>query len=421
LRRQHIAAWRAEIIDWRARGSLRAASGTLSAPMKHAWLGLVLLGCGGPASTNPQPVADAAPITPVVDSSVVFVDAGEPAVVYPNPDWPTATPESVDIDSTGLAAANAIADQNGSYCLLVIRHGLLVSETYFNGHDATSMDDSWSIAKSYSSAVVGIALARGDIKSLDDSVSMYVPTWNGKSTAAITIRDLLTMSSNLHWDLFGDYVTMATLAPDKTQYALGLGLDGQPEATWTYDNSAVQVLEAVIRGATGDAMDVYADKWLFSKIGMHASWAHDLAGHPTAYANMRATCRDHARFGYLYRHGGLWAGDQVIPAAYVTASTTPSQSMNRAYGYLWWVNGAAPAVDAMMETWPGWMVPGAPADLFAARGFGNQFIDVIPSLDLLVVRFGVDPMKTFDVAAMTADAKFGVHDTILAPILAAVH
>src|SRR5262249_36457649 len=144
------------------------------------------------------------------------------------------------------------------------------------------------------------------------------------------------------------------------------------------------------------------------------------AGNPTAYANVLASCRDHARLGYLYLHGGVWAGEQVVSTGYVTASLTPSQSMNRAYGYLWWLNAETPAVDAMMEPWPGLMGPFAPKDLFAARGFGNQFIDVIPSLDLMVVRFGADPLGAFDVAQLATDQRFETHDAILKPILDAV-
>jgi CubicO group peptidase (beta-lactamase class C family) len=383
-------------------------------------LAALLCGCGAPGVAPPPPAQDAGPADaapPPEAGTDAPVEAGTP---YPDPDWPTASPESVGLDSKELADADAIAQNDGSYCLLVVRHGVLVWESYFQGHDAASTDPSWSIAKSYSSAVVGIALDRGDIHSLDDSVADYVPEWVGTDAAAITIRNLLTMTSGLHWDAFGDYVTLATLAPDKTSYALGLSMDASPGDTWVYDNAAVQVLEPVIRGATGEAMDAYAEEHLWSKIGMHATWDHDAAGDPTAYANVLATCRDHARFGYLYLHGGRWAGEQVVPSAYVAESTSPSQNINRAYGYLFWVNGQIPAEDAMMESWPGWMSPEAPADLFAARGFGNQFIDVIPSLDMVVVRFGEDPMASFDLAALTTDARFSTHDEILAPILAAV-
>src|SRR5439155_26064010 len=115
-----------------------------------------------------------------------------------------------------------------------------------------------------------------------------------------------------------------------------------------------------------------------------------------------------------------WAAEQVLSESFVAEATAPSQPFNRAYGLLFWLNGHTPALDAMMEPWPGTMVPFAPDDLFAARGFGNQFIDVIPSLDLVVVRFGSDPMSKFDLAALTADSKFGKHDEIMKPILAAV-
>jgi CubicO group peptidase (beta-lactamase class C family) len=369
---------------------------------------------------SPAP-ADAGHADAIAPSDPIESGADAAAVPYPDPDWMTGTPQSQGLDPSFLGQADAVAAANNSYCLLVIRHGVLVWESYFNGHDATSTDHSWSIAKSYSSAVTGIAIDRGDIGGLSDSVAKYVPAWKSKSNAAITVRDLVSMQSGLHWDVFGDYVTMAELAPDKTGYAVGLGIDGPPNAAWTYNNSAVQVLEQVVRSATGKAMDAYAQDHLWSPIGSKAKWDHDLAGHPTAYANVLATCRDHARLGYLYLHGGRWKSEQVVSSAWVKASTTPSQSMNQAYGYLWWINSGVPAMDAMNELWPGRMVANAPADLFAARGFGNQFIDVIPSLDMLVVRFGADPVNMFDLPTLIADSKFELHDKILAPILAGTH
>src|SRR5262249_34876917 len=157
------------------------------------------------------------------------------------------------------------------------------------------------------------------------------------------------------------------------------------------------------------------------KIGMAASWAHDDAGNPTAYASVLASCRDHARFGYLYLHGGQWAGgEQVVPAAHVAASITPSQDLNRAYGLLWWLNGQTPAVSSLMEAFPGVISPASPPDMFAAQGFGNQFIDVFPSLDMIVVRFGTDPLGTFDLPALIEDASFKKHEAIIAPVLQAI-
>jgi CubicO group peptidase (beta-lactamase class C family) len=124
--------------------------------------------------------------------------------------------------------------------------------------------------------------------------------------------------------------------------------------------------------------------------------------------------------GYLYMHGGNWAGEQVVPHDFVSAALTPSQSANRAYGYLWWLNAETPALTAMGEEKEGRLSPVAPPDMYAMRGFGNQFVDVIPSLDMIVVRFGADPMSTFDVGALVNDARFDIHEEILEPVLAAV-
>jgi CubicO group peptidase (beta-lactamase class C family) len=341
-------------------------------------------------------------------------------VPYPTPDWPTGAPDEHGLRVEGLAAAAAVAERSQSFCLLVLRHGTLVYERYWNGRDAHSKDPSWSIAKSYTSALVGIAVGRGDIQSLDQRAADFVPEWRNTDRAQITIRDLLRMTSGLKWDAFEDYVSLATLAKDDTSFAIDRPLASTPGTSWTYDNGTVQVLERVFRAATGGSIEDYARAHLWSAIGADATWKHDPSGNPTTYANVLASCRDHARLGYLYLHGGRWAGKEIVPAAHVAATLTPSQNINRAYGYLFWLNSETPALDAMSAAWPGRMVPFAPKDLFAARGFGNQFIDVIPSLDLMVVRFGQDPLGKFDPITLASDARFSTHDAILAPILDAV-
>ncbi len=347
--------------------------------------------------------------------------SGGGGVIYPTPDWALDTPANVGIDAGLLEQAASIADAKQSYCLLVIRHGKLVFERYWRGHGQTTPERSWSIAKSYSSTLVGIAIARGDIGSIDDSVAKYIPAWKGTPNEAITVKNLVSMTSGMKWSAFDDYFTMALLAQDHSKHALAVPLDKTPGATWTYDNAAVQVLEPLFRSATGMTVEQYADKYLWSKIGETATWAHDPAGNPTTYASVMASCRDHARLGYLFLHGGVWEKEQVVPAAWVTASLTPSQPLNQAYGYLWWLNGHTPYVGSLgSQHGSADLIPFAPDDLFAAHGFGNQFVDVIPSLDLMVVRFGTDPMNTFDMAKLLADEQFETEAAILKPVLAAV-
>jgi CubicO group peptidase (beta-lactamase class C family) len=385
---------------------------------------LVLAGCGGPAPQGEATAGTGGTGGSGGDAAGGTGGAGTGGggapVAYPIPDWPTGPAAEQGLDPAGLDAAAAIAAGDQSHCLLVIRHGVLVAEHYWNGHDAAATSSSWSIAKSYSSALVGIALDRGDIHGIDDSVADYVPEWKGTDHEAITVRHLLSMTSGLKWDAFQDYITMATFTADQSQFAIDLAALDPPGSKWVYHNSGVQMLEPLFRGATGQTIEEYAEKYLWSKLGMKATWAHDGAGQPTTYANVLASCRDHARLGYLYLHGGRWAEEQVVSSGWVTATLTPSQTMNRAYGYLWWLNGETPAMDAMSKPWTGRMSPAAPKDLFAARGFGNQFIDVIPSLDLVVVRFGPDPTSPLDIPALFTDQRFETHDAILAPILDAV-
>jgi CubicO group peptidase (beta-lactamase class C family) len=339
---------------------------------------------------------------------------------FPIPDWPTGSPEDHGLDSAALEEAAAAAAQLGSHCLLVIRHGVIVGEWYWAGHDASTPQKSFSIAKSYSSALVGIALERGDLGGLDETVATHIPEWQGTDRETITIENVLSMTSGLEWSAWQDYVSMATFSQDHSAFAVELAASEAPGSSWVYHNGAVQLLEPVFRAATGGTIEAYAQEHLWSKLGMTATWAHDPAGNPTPYASVMASCRDHARFGYLYLRGGTWADEQVVPAEHVAATLEPSQPANRAYGWLWWLNGHLPRLDSLMQPEEDVLVPYAPPDLFAARGFGNQFIDVIPSLDLMVVRFADDPTASFDIDAIYSDAKFDEHDAILAPVLDAL-
>jgi len=382
----------------------------------------LLFGCLFAIACAPPPASPPPAPAPAPDPSSDPIPRSHlpaPEVPYPTPDWPLATPAEVGLDAAKLDEAATVAEGNGSFCLLVIRHGKLVYERYFAGTGAATPHPSWSLAKSYSGTLVGVAIDRGDIHGLDDKVADYVPDWQGTDRAGITVRDLVSMTSGLKWSAFQDYVEMVTIAADDTKFAVALPAADAPGQKWVYHNGAVQILEPLFRGATGMTIEQYAQAHLWSKLGMQASWAHDGASHPTPYANVLATCRDHARLGYLYLHKGRWGSEQVVSSSWVAQATTPSQAFNRAYGFLFWLNGETPAIDAMMEPWPGRMVPFAPKDLFAARGFGNQFIDVIPSEDLLVVRFGQDPLAG-NLTDIFADSKFGKHDAILKPILEAL-
>jgi CubicO group peptidase (beta-lactamase class C family) len=342
--------------------------------------------------------------------------------VYPVPDWQVESPADHGIDPAALDAAMAAAETLESHCLVVVRHGVIVGEGYWQGKNADSTDKSFSIAKSYTSAVVGIAIERGDIESLEQSASDFIPEWQGTEHESVTIRHLLSMTSGLEWNLFSDYVAMATFSSNQSEYAVELGQDEDPGTIWQYHNGGVQIFEPIFRAATGMTIEQYASEHLWSRIGSSASWNHDPSDNPTTYAHVLATCRDHARFGYLYLKNGVWADGPVVPWTHVQTSLVPSQSQNQAYGYLWWLNGHVPALDPFGQEKESTIAPFAPADLFAARGFGDQFIDIIPSLDMVIVRIGPDPTAFgSDIGELIEnESTSGTHEAIVAPLFAGV-
>ena len=353
-------------------------------------------------------------------------DAPPPETVrYPDPEWETGDPADHGVDPAGLATAAAAAAASDSYCLLVIRHGVLIAEHYFHGATAATTPSSWSIAKSYASTLTGIAIGRGDLPALDTPVAALVPAWAAPPRDQITLRNLVTMTSGLEWSVLRDYVRMATLSRDKSGFALDLAAAEPPGASWVYHNGGVQVLEPVFRAATGATLEDYARAHLWGPTGAAATWARDAQGHPTAYANVLATCRDHARLGYLYLRGGAWQGTQVVPAAWIAEATQPSQPHNRGYGYLLWLNGHAPTISVLGEAHAGPLDDYAPPDMFGAHGFGGQLIEVVPSRDLVIVRMARDPiaMTSADPAAITAalaaDWRSDARRAILEPIFAA--
>ena len=400
------------------------------AAVPYALLAVSLLGC----SDDPATVATTATsgsgggstsvaqstATSASSSSTTGAGGSTSEPIYPDPDWAEGNPSDYGFDPAALDAAATLAGELESYCLLVIKNGVLVAEHYYQGHNENTAQKSFSVAKAYASTLVGIAIERGDIASLDEPVSSYVSEWQGTANEAITIREIMSMTSGLEWSLWDDYVSLVTFSDDHTAHAIGLQPAEPPGTSWTYNNGAVQILEPLFRGATGMTIEQYAAEHLWTPIGMEATWAHDPAGNPTVYASVLSSCRHHARFGYLYLRNGVWKDEQIVPTSYLSEALTPSQPFNRAYGYFFWLNGETPALDPMMEPLPGMLAPNAPTDLIGARGFGNQFVDVLPSQDLVVVRFGTDPLGSLDFDELFADAHFEKHDAILGAVLDAL-
>ena len=313
-------------------------------------------------------------------------------IVYPDPEWTVEAPELHDLDPDILQAAALYAEQRESNCLVVTRDGVIVGEWYWNGWDATTEQNVFSVSKSVTSALVGIAQDRGELE-IRERASEFITEWVGSASEEVTIRNLLSNDSGRYWDLITDYVLMFALAEDKTAFSIGLGQQHEPGVYWEYNNCAIQTLERVFEEATGKDLAEYARENLFEPVGMASSYGRDPAGNPLTFSDVSASCRDLARLGYLYLRGGRWSqGRQIVSEPWVTESTRPSTGLNSAYGYLWWLNRdghwTTGSVPLRIEG-DGRIMPSLPEAVFNASGAFDQIIFVDPETDIVFTRLGV--------------------------------
>jgi CubicO group peptidase (beta-lactamase class C family) len=315
---------------------------------------------------------------------------------YPGAAWDRADPAAEGFDPAKLDEIAAEAEANDSNCMVVVRHGRIVADWYWNGTDATTAQEVFSTTKSFTSTLVGLAQEDGDL-AITDPASTYIPQWAGTPSAGVTVEDLISNDSGRQWSLGLDYRDLV-VARDRTAFAVGLGQDAEPGEVWAYNNAAIQTLDAVLEQATGVDPAAYAEERLLGPIGMsHSEMTHDGAGNTNTFFGLRSTCEDLARFGYLFLRGGEWDGTPVVPGDWVAAATgRSSQDINAAYGYLWWLNRRGPITDPLhpltredSETAPDrQLAAGAPADMYWARGLGGQVVQVDPGSDTVVVRLG---------------------------------
>ncbi|MDX6600608.1 MAG: hypothetical protein QOE87_4495 [Gaiellales bacterium] len=325
-----------------------------------------------------------------------LASAASAANPHPGAGWQTVTPAAAGLDAAKLAQIAARAKSGKSNCLVVVRDGKLAGEWYFRGTGPNTTQDVFSATKSVASTLVGIAQDEGDLR-IGESASKWIPQWRGTKSAAVTVRDLLSMDSGREWSPLTDYLRLLA-APDRTAFAIGLGQAAAPGTVWAYNNSAVQTLDRVLEKATGEDVATFAEHRLFAPLGMtHTSLGTDRAGNPQLFEGMQSTCRDMARFGVLMLDRGRWGDQRIVSAGWVTNATSrPSTELNAAYGYLWWLNreGVIPSVTAATSLQAakaapkGRFVPGAPAAMYWALGLGDQLIQIDPGSRTVVVRLG---------------------------------
>jgi CubicO group peptidase (beta-lactamase class C family) len=303
--------------------------------------------------------------------------SNEEAMYFPpigSSTWETKTPTSLGWNQSQVQPLLDYLEMKNTKGFIILHNGKIVIENYFNGHSAT---DAWywaSAGKTLTATVIGIAEQEGYIN-INNKVSDYLGTgWTSAPLAKenlITNKHLLTMTSGLN-DALGDNVGPANL-----QYIADAG------TRWAYHNVYVK-LQDVVSEATGQSWSNYFNTKLRDKIGMTGIWFQ--SGENRVY---RSNTRSMARFGLLSLNLGNWDGNQIINNSYFSNSTTTSQNLNLAYGYMWWLNGKANyRLPQTQFQFNGALIPNATNDMYCALGKDDQKIYVVPSKKLVFVRLG---------------------------------
>jgi CubicO group peptidase (beta-lactamase class C family) len=310
-------------------------------------------------------------------------NGSDAAATVPGDDWTVASPEDHGMDAAMLEQARtyAFADGKNTQGVVVVHRGEIVAEWYADGADQDSWAASWSMAKSFTSALVGIAIDDGLIEGVDEPMTTWYPDWADTDKADITLKDVLQMSSGLDWDedydagavAESEVIAMVVGEQDQLAFAAARPAAHEPGSTWSYSSGDAMLLSGVLEQATGMPADEYAQQEIFDPLGIdQVEWWRDARGHTLTYCCLDTTSRDFARFGLLYEHQGRWGDDQVVPEGWVDDSLVPAADSDGDYGYQWWL----------------YQPDDVPDDIFEANGHDGQFIYVIPSLDLVVVRNG---------------------------------
>ena len=353
-------------------------------------------------------------VAPILSGMLLLATAGcgvtyrEPYVYRVPPrledGWPVASLQEAGMDSATMAElVDAIRGRElpNLHSVLVVKDGRLVFEEYFKGADRrrgrslgtvrfdhSTLHDLRSVTKSVTSTVIGIAVDRG-LVSTSDTVGSFFPEHSDLVTQAkraITVRHLLTMSAGLEWDESTypytdprNSETAMDRSPSSVRFVLGQTLVADPGSHFQYSGGCTMLLAGIVRAATGQDLDDFAESALFHPLGISQfEWLQHKDGLPIAASGLRLRPRDMAKIGYLYVNEGLWDVTQVVSAAWLSEATEPHLAVRddrvetlRAYGYLWWID-YAPLGDETVV-------------LPVARGLGGQRIYVAPGLRLVAV------------------------------------
>ena len=266
--------------------------------------------------------------------------------------------------------------------LVLVQNREIVVEKYWNGYNDSSLSNSFSVAKSITSLLIGAAIHEGKIASVNDPVGKYLPEFNEGEKAKVKIVDLLTMSSGSNWnESYANPLSETTelyYGTDVYKTATRVNIVKPPGTYHAYKSGDTQLLGLIVEKATGKSLSVYAAEKIWQPLGAeHAAlWSIDKPnGNEKAYCCFNSNARDFARLGQLMLDSGKINGRAVIDSAFFRKSVAPCKIIDENnmpcnyYGYQWWI------------------IPGR-QDIFYARGILGQYIICIPARNMVIVRLG---------------------------------
>jgi CubicO group peptidase (beta-lactamase class C family) len=276
--------------------------------------------------------------------------------------------------------------------LLVVKDDEIRFEHYYLGASEETRWLSMSVAKSFISALLGIAIEEGLIQSIEEPVTKYVPSLAGSAYDGVRIKDILQMSSGARWNEdysdpesdIGRFGRVFATGGSLNEFAATLEREREPGTFNLYNSTDTQVLGMLLTNVTGKTIASYMQDELWQPLGMEydAYWLTDDTGSEMAFGGLNATLRDYAKLGRLYLNDGYWEGQQIVPEAWVKASTTPDaphlmpgenpqSDFPMGYGYQWWIMDGDDSA-------------------YSAIGVYNQFIYVNPTQNVVIVKLSAN-------------------------------
>lgn len=288
--------------------------------------------------------------------------------------------------ATATDSLEKINDELGTVAFLIIKNDSIWYENYAEGYGKNSLTNSFSMAKSITTALLGKAIQDGYVQSLEQPVSDFLPQFQSTYNSPLTVGDLSSMSSGLNWNenYYNPFAQTARayFDDDIRQVVMDLEITGESGQEFEYLSGNTLMLGMILEKATGKTLSQYLSESFWKPMGMRndALWQLDSqeSGLEKSYCCIASNARDFARFGKLFKNKGNWDGKQLLDSAFVEKAITPRFEDSPEYGYGFWLSDYREK------------------DIFYMRGVLGQYVIVIPEDDLIIVRLGHNLKKRKD-------------------------